>query len=662
MQTAVSNQQRDLDMQRNMLRSAVYGALLTGLTAALGACGGGSSSNLASPTPMSGTMPLTISDASSDDWATIGVKLLSIALVPQGGGSAVTVWTAPSPAPYVNLEQLDQLGEILGNVSVPVGTYTGAVLTISANPGDLLLTVAADPESGFPVAPGTSVASDQIYIQGKQGSSGSFTVPVNVTFDSPLTVSTSQNNALDLEFDLAHPAFIVGHTPPLGGGATLWAVNFNGPVRHHPVRDLARLVLRHTYGTVKGVATDNKSLTITKDFPVLPVTNPETAIASSLSLQIFADATNGTILYDLDANSRTVVKDFTGQTMSLPGKFVRIAARYQVDGTLVAVRVWASSQFSSVRLSPEGHVLHVDTTTDVITVADESGAGVPVTVDANTEFFFRTPADAVADTTPIATGTGFLTSHDLVRGFKVHVSPVDPHANALVAQTIDIETAAYSGRISGANTTGFTYTRQFARATDDYLLTLDYISGTTANTDPSGNSVMGFLWWDFTYPTLATEGSNAVAAFVAATNGGVNFGGTVGALTAWGASAATWADAANPTGWSLRNAVLIPTPVPLGAVTTVFAGNSFAMAVLGGTMPATVDVSTTAQSATLVYQVDRSNGVITISPIDVTTSSGVAALTAALVPGTPVKVFGVPQAGSLKAYVLVYFTGTLPSL
>lgn len=649
-------------MQRNMLRSAVYSALLTGLTAALGACGGGSSSNLASPTPMSGTMPLTISDASSDDWATIGVKLLSVALVPQGGGSAVTVWTAPSPVPYVNLEQLDQLGEILGNVSVPVGTYTGAVLTISANPGDLLLTAAADPETGFPVAPGTSVASDQIYIQGKQGSGGSFTVPVNVTFDSPLTVSSSQNNALDLEFDLAHPAFIVGHTPPIGGGATLWAVNFNGPVRHHPVRDLVRLVLRHTYGTVTGVATDNKSLTITKDFAVLPVTNPETAIASSLSLQIFADATNGTILYDLDANSRTVVKDFTGQTMSLPGKFVRIAARYQVDGTLVAVRVWASSQFSSVWLSPEGHVLHVDTTTDVITVADESGAGVPVTVDANTEFFFRTPADAVADTTPIATGTGFLTSHDLVRGFKVHVSPVDPHAAALVAQTIDIETAAYSGRISGANTTGFTYTRQFARATDDYLLTLDYISGTTANTDPSGNSVMGFLWWDFTYPTLATEGSNAVAAFVAATNGGVNFGGTVGARTAWGASAATWADAANPTGWSLRNAVLIPTPVPLGAVTTAFAGNSFAMAVLGGTMPATVDVSTTAQSATLVYQVDRSNGVLTISPIDVTTSSGVAALTAGLVAGTPVKVFGVPQAGSLKAYVLVYFTGTLPSL
>ena len=195
-------------------------------------------------------------------------------------------------------------------------------------------------------------------------------------------------------------------------------------------------------------------------------------------------------------------------------------------------------------------------------------------------------------------------------------------------------------------------------------MTLDYISSGTANgTDVSGNAIMGFKWWDFTFPTLITSGANAIPAFVAATNGGVNFGGTVGALTAWGVSEATWGDMANPSGWSLRDAVLLPTPVPLGVVTTAFVGNSFAMAVLGGTMPATVDVSTTAQSATLVYQVDRSNGVITVSPIDVTTSSGLAAITAGLVAGAPVKVYGVPQAdGTLKGYVLAYFTGMLPSL
>jgi len=78
---------------------------------------------------------MLLSDASSEDWATIGVKVLSIALVPQGGGSNVTVYTAPSTVPMVNLAELDQIAEILGNATVPAGTYTGAVLTVSANAG-----------------------------------------------------------------------------------------------------------------------------------------------------------------------------------------------------------------------------------------------------------------------------------------------------------------------------------------------------------------------------------------------------------------------------------------------------------------------------------------------------------------------------------------------
>jgi len=608
-------------------------------------------------------MALLLSDASSDDWATIGVKVLSIALVPQGGGANVTVWTAPTPSPYVNLEQLDQLGEILGNVMVPAGTYSGAVLTVSANPGDLLLTVSSNPESGFPLAAGTTVPPAQIEIQGKQGSGGNLTVPISLTFDSPLTVTAAGSNALDLEFDLQSPAFIMGHTPPAADGATLWAVNFRGPVRRRAVGDIARLVLRHTYGTVTGVASDNTAITITKDFPVLPVTNPETAVASSVSLSILADASDGTLFYDMDAKTRAVIKDFSTVAGSLDGRYVRIAARYQEDGTLVAVRIWASSQFSNVWLSPEGHVMHFNAGTDVVTVADESGAEIPVTVDANTEFFFRTPANALADATPIGTGPGFLAAGNLVRGFKVHVSVVDPLATPLVAQTIDIETAAYAGRISNASTTAFTYTRDFVRTTDDYTVTLDYISANTPNgRDASGNAIMGFKWWDFTFPTLAESGSNAIPDFVSATNGGVNFGGSVGAVTAWGVSAAAWADAANPNGWSLRDAVLLPTPVPLGLVTTAFANNSFAMAVLGGSMPATVAVSTAAGAATLVYQVDRSNGVITISPIDITTSSGLSAITQGLVPGAPVKVFGVPQAdGTLKAYVLAYYTGVMPA-
>ena len=655
-------------MQRNMLRRALTSALVTGLTSSLAACGGGGESSSNTPPPTMASMSITMSDASADDWACVGVRVLSIALVPAGGGNPVTVWNAPTPAPYINLEQLDQLGEILGNVSVPAGTYSGAVLTIAANPGDVLLTVAADPQSGFPLPGGTSVPADEIQIQGAQGSAGALTLAVNVKFDSALMVSTSTSNALDLEFDLAHPAFIVGHTPPAAAGATLWAVNFNGPVRRLAVPDITRLVLRHTYGTVTGVSSG--SLAITKDFAVYPATNPETAIASAQTLTIDADGANGTIVYDLDAGTRMVVKNFDSES-SLSGRYVRIAARYQENGSLVAVRVWASSQFSKVWLSPEGHVLHVDTASDVITVANENGRGVPVTVDAGTQFFFRTPANALADATPIATGTGFLNNQQLVRGFKVHVSVVDPLAVPMVADTIDIETAAYGGHISNASGTGFTYTSQYLAVGDNYSVSLGYIAATLANGfDDNGNPITGFKWWDFTFPTTVTFGTGATMSFAAAAEGAVNFGGTVGALPAWGESRATWGDgASNASGWYVRDAVLVPTPLPLGTVSTAFSTNSFAVTVPGGTLPVTVDVSTAMGSATLVYQIDRANGVVTVSPIDITSSSGFAAITAGLTAGAPVKVFGVPQApvapattGTLKAYVIVYYIGTMPSM
>jgi hypothetical protein len=655
-------------MDRIMLRKAACVALLTGLTATLAACGGGggggsASNSMSGSSASSGAVPLLVSDASSDDWAIVGVRVLSIALIPQGGGDNVTVWTAPAAAPYVNLEQLDQLAEILGNASVPTGEYSGAVLTLSANPGDVLLTSAADPEAAFPLPGNTAVPADQIQIQGTSGSAGSKTVTITVSFASPLNVTTGQNDALNLEFDLANPAFIVGHTPPAADGATLWAINFNGPVRPHRVHDVWNLVLRHMYGTVTTVDPNNQSIDITKDFPVLPVTTPETAVVSSQSLTVDVDGTNGTIFYDVDAGTRTVIKDFSSVAGSLPNKYVRIAARYQQDGSLIAVRIWASSSFDKVWLSPEGHVLHVDAASDLIVVQDESGAPVPVTVNANTQFFFRQPANGKADATPIGTGPGFLANQDLVRGFKVHVSCVDPLAASMVAQSIDIETAAFSGSISAASAASFTYTHNYVDSSDDYTATLDYISNSSANgEDGNNNPISGFKWWNFAYPTILNDGGTpAVTSFMNTVNGAVDFGGSVGALSAWGVSGARWADPANPSGWSAPFAVIMPTPVPLGTVTTAYANNSFAMTVLGGANPVTVAVSTTAGAATVVYQVTRANGIITVMPVDLTTSGGVADLNNLTV-GSIVKVYGVPQSdGALLAYVLVFYSGMMPA-
>jgi hypothetical protein len=124
----------------------------------------------------------------------------------------------------------------------------------------------------------------------------------------------------------------------------------------------------------------------------------------------------------------------------------------------------------------------------------------------------------------------------------------------------------------------------------------------------------------------------------------------------------TWNDPANPNGWSARWTVLLPTPVPLGADSTGWASNStggsIAMSVPGGANTVTVDPSSVSGSATLVYQVDTTNGVVTVTPQDLTSASGLANVSAALVAGTPAKAFGIPQAnGSIKAYVLFYLTG-----
>ncbi len=100
-------------------------------------CGSGSPSSAGGgpiPGPQNGTVNLLLSDASTEDWATIGVKVISVTLTPQGGGNEVTLYTAPSPAPWINLLQLDQLSEIIGNMPVQAGTYTAATIPSVAIP------------------------------------------------------------------------------------------------------------------------------------------------------------------------------------------------------------------------------------------------------------------------------------------------------------------------------------------------------------------------------------------------------------------------------------------------------------------------------------------------------------------------------------------------
>jgi hypothetical protein len=354
-------------------------------------------------------------------------------------------------------------------------------------------------------------------------------------------------------------------------------------------------------------------------------------------------------------------------------EYLRVTARYQVDGTLVAVRVYASSSFNTVFVSPEGHVLHVNTTTNILSVANEVGSDVKLQVNSTTQFFFRTPANAQSDATAIGTGTAFLSN--VKRGFKVHAT-ANPLTTPMTALTVDIETARFDGTITSSTTTGFDYTRIFNTAIDDYTnFLVNFIPNGAANGhDPlTGAAISGFDWWNFSFPTLVnsnvTDGTTAqtILDFDSATNGSVNFGGSVGTLPVYGESSATWA-AGSPGNWQVPFAILVPGPVPLGSVSgpwvTTSGGGDFTMVVPpNGTTPAvTVDVSSVVGSATLIYQVDRTNGIVTISPVDITTPAGLTTVSNSLVTGTLVAAAGVPEAnGHLKAYVIFYYTGTMPT-
>ena len=611
--------------------------------------------------PTSVDVPIAISDGASENWGTIGVKLLSLSLTKKDGTQvAVNLGTTPLP---INLAQLNQIGELLNKQTLTAGdTFTGATLTIAANPGDVTLTVGADPEPGFSEPAGSTIPASRIQIQGATGATGSLTVAIPVKFVTPLVVPSTPGAAVNIEVDLGHPALLTGHVP-VGGSQPTWAVNFqSGPVKHKPVSDVSRLVMRHHYGKITSISSDNTTLTYAKELPTTPAVSPQVPVDTGVSVKVLADAANGTLVYDIDSKKESTVKDFSSVSSALAaGRFVRVATRYQQNGTLVATRLWISSTFNTVFISPEGHVLRVNGGGNEIVVADENGKPVRVSVDANTKFYFRTPENAQSDTTAIGSGPTFAVAKNLVRGFKVHVQAVDPLATPMVAKSVDIETAAYEGRITSVTSTGFIYSRGFATGGDGYAANMAYIDSATANgTDGNGNPVTGFKFWNDSFPTLVTSGSGAVASFISATGGSVSFGGTAKPVYAEGASYARWGDKAATNGWAAPWVVLTPTKLPLATVASVnTAGNSFTITVPGGTTPVKVNYSTTSGSATQAYQVDRSKDQVTITPQDLSSTAGQAALANGLTVNARVQLTAIPQAdGSLKAYSLKYFTGT----
>ena len=325
------------------------------------------------------------------------------------------------------------------------------------------------------------------------------------------------------------------------------------PVRHHPLADLRRLVLRHTYGTVTAISSDSTSITIDKDFPTLPA-----AVAGNRDHRN-PDTHDSGRCDQRHAVLRCGCQDGHHHRQLLGRDQPRMANSCASPPATSRTARWSrpasgrAAPSTAVWLSPEGHVLNVNPNTDIITVTNEAGIGVPLTVNANTKFFYRQPWNAAADATPIGTGTALRHQPEhrarLQGACQCRGSPRgaagragNRHRNRATTRAPSRRQAAAASPTRTTSCAPWTTTR----------VTLSYIAAATANgNDPAtGTAITGYKWWNFAFPTIVDSGANAVSDFVSATNGTASFGGTAGAIIPWGVSYVVWADPANATGWS----------------------------------------------------------------------------------------------------------------
>jgi hypothetical protein len=339
-----------------------------------------------------------------------------------------------------------------------------------------------------------------------------------------------------------------------------------------------------------------------------------------VDLALLADAANQTLFYDLDASPMAVNAAYTFPHNLTAGKHVRATARFQADGSLWAVRVWYSADASKLPAwVPEGHVVNVNTGTNIIQVLNDDGVPVPVSVNSGTQFFYR------SGTTPIGTGTAFLPN--LGRNFKVNVTVVDPLATPMVAAVVDIERGVFEGNITSADAGSFSYRKWFWDGyTDDHTVSYD----------------ASFHWWNFTFPSLS---STDRAAFLAKAVPG-------GSLKARAASGLNWIDG----GWAAKGTVFLPCQVSSATQTVSSAYAEGTMAVTftpdegGGPATTLVNLNTTPGSQPIVME-------FTSGPNDITeTTLGVADWPAKLSSSAVVRVFGIPKGdGTLDANYVCLF-------
>ena len=476
----------------------------------LTACGGGGASSSAtssSGSPATGSATVILTDAPSDQWSAVEVVVTKVTLVDKNDQTKEVIAFQGATA-KINLVDLDSIGELLATAQIPVGTYNA--MRVSIDPSNVTL-VKAD---------GTVVPSSSVKVVGGTN--------VWVPLSTDLVVTQGSSNALQLDFDLSHPLFLV----QLPDGS--WVMNLQ--VRFKPnangMMGMAQMQFHHRRGTIASVGAS--SFVLHAD--------------SGNDLTVNVDS--GAWFFDADAKT---AGSFAGLAA---GKYALVSLRMQADGSLWAVRVWYSAN-PLPDWTPEGHVYGVDRTNNKLFVSTDTGAPRAVVVDSDTAFTYHRS---------VSLGTGPSALADLWAGFKVSVTVKDPLQAQLHAASVNVQRAVDGGRISAASATDFSYANAFG-----LTRTFAYANG--------------FDWWYLGLPGTTYTDPGAFAAAVTGA-GDVRVQG-VSDLT-WDPAGSAW-EAANALflpvplplgqiattynggqlGFTFTNTASAPQPITVGLNTTV---------------------------------------------------------------------------------------------
>ena len=536
------------------------------------ACGGGSSSSSAGTATPMGTAAVILTDAPSDQWSAVEVVVTKVAFLNKADHTKEVVAFQGASA-KINLVDLDSVGELLASAQIPAGTYDA--LRISIDPASVNL-VKAD---------GTVVPSGQIHVLGSS---------VVVGLSADLVVTANGSNVVQLDFDLAHPLFLV----QLPDGT--WVMNLQ--VKHRPnvngMTGVAQLMFRHRKGTIASVGASSFVL--------------HTDSGNDLTVNVGSGA------WFFDADTKTL-GSLTGLAA---GKYALVSLRMQPDGSLWAVRVWYSAT-ALQPWTPEGHIYGVDQANGLMMVSSANGSPRTIAIDPDTAFTYHMTQTF---------GTGSAALANMWMGFKVQIQVKDPLATPMHAQSVNIQRAVDGGRISGASTSSFTY---------------QHVSGDRTHAYGSA-----FAWWYVGFPGLASTNVGAFASACSGMGSGM-MGATMGDLQARGLSDLVWNSGTSS--WDANNAIFMPVALPQGTISTSYNGSQLGYTFVDSTattQTVTVTLNTTVGMQPAVLEVAKQSGVVTVSPI------AAAAWATKLVTPANARVAVVPKPdGTFAAYAVVVFTG-----